>query len=127
MTSAPVRVLLVDDHEHVRKLVAIWLLDDSRFALAGEANDAPDAIDLVERLDPEAVLLDLHLPSMSGMTALRFIKQRHPGTVVVVLTADESLVPDAEERGADAVFVKGHPLMDVLDELHDLVQEARTA
>jgi DNA-binding NarL/FixJ family response regulator len=127
VTTTPVRVLLVDDHEHVRRLAAIWLLDDPRFALSGEAGDAADAVDLVERLTPDAVLLDLHLPGANGLTALRFIKERHPSMVVVVLTADESLVDEAARRGADAVFVKGHPLADVLETVHDHVHTVRSA
>lgn len=124
-SDGPINVVLVDDHAHMRRLSAIWLLDDDRFALAGESGDGYDAVELVERLEPEAVLLDLHLPTMSGLTTLRFIKERAPRTVIVVLTGDEDLVDSAEGRGADAVFVKGAPLMEVLDVTAELVAHRR--
>lgn len=122
---APIRVLLVDDHEHMRRLGAIWLLDDTRFALAGECGDGYEAVELAGELQPDAVLLDLHLPTMSGLTTLRFINERSPDMVVVVLTGDPELAEEAEARGADAVFVKGDPLITVLDEIADQVERRR--
>ena len=119
----PIRVVLVDDHAHMRRLAAVWLLEDARFTLVGEADDGPAAVEIVTELRPDAVLLDLRLPSMSGLVALEYIRKRSPETVVVVLTADEEGAEKARHAGADAVFVKGDPLIEVLDTMAELAED----
>ena len=113
MHPAPIRMVIVDDDPVVRELLASWVVGDARFALVGEAAGGLEALGLVGRLDPDAVLLDLHLPSLDGLELLRLLV--HSGLVVVVLTGDEELLHEASVHGASAVFAKGHELLDVFD------------
>lgn len=120
MPAEPIRVVLVDDHPHMRRLSAVWLLEDARFRLVGEADDGPAAAELVERIGPDAVVLDLRLPSRSGLVALEHLRQR-ASLPVVVVNADEDGAVEARSAGADAVFIKGDPLIEVLDTMAELV------
>jgi DNA-binding NarL/FixJ family response regulator len=113
--AAPIRMVIVDDYPVIRDLLASWVVGDERFDLVGEAAGGLEALGLVGRLDPDAVLLDLHLPSLDGLELLRLLVQQHSGLVVVVLSGDEQLLHEATIHGASAVFAKGHELLDVFD------------
>src|SRR5919201_1695874 len=80
------RILIVDDHPLTREALSS-LLDRSGFAVAGEAADGEEAIELARRLQPELVLLDLSMPGMDGLQALPRLREAAPGCEVVVLTA----------------------------------------
>ena len=117
--SATRRVLVIDDHEHVRTLLRIWLEEDARFDWAGEAADAVSGLRLVAEEQPEAVILDVHLPDGDGLSTLAELRRQHDGLQVVVYTNDDTVLDRALELGADAVFVKGHAVRDVMDALAD--------
>ena len=125
MDRRPYDVVLVDDHEHLRRLVAAWLLEDDRFRLVGEAGDGPEAVDVITERQPDAVLLDIRMPTMSGNVVLQYVRRRSPRSAVVVLTADEALAGDARRAGADGVFLKPSSFDAVLDALADAVERRR--
>jgi DNA-binding NarL/FixJ family response regulator len=77
-TSAPIRVMLVDDHTMVRRGLATFLEVFDDLELAGEAADGGEAIERCARLQPDVVLMDLSMPDVDGVTATRVICQRFP-------------------------------------------------
>src|ERR671936_2306450 len=96
------RILIVDDHPLTREALSS-LLDRNGFAVAGEAADGEEAIELARRLQPELVLLDLSMPGLDGLGALPRIRDAAPACEVVVLTAsatEENLVPQVRGGGA---------------------------
>jgi DNA-binding NarL/FixJ family response regulator len=101
------RVLVVDDHSLFRDGI-ISLLKAGGHTVIGQAGDGQAAVDLTLSLQPELVLLDLHMPIMNGLEALRLIKQKQPATLVVMLTVseDEAHLVDAMKAGANGYLYK---------------------
>ena len=79
----PFRVLLVDDHATARTLLRILIEEHPIFEVVGEAADGEEAITLADIYKPEIVLMDIHLPGLSGVDATRKLHQQWPKTVIV--------------------------------------------
>jgi DNA-binding NarL/FixJ family response regulator len=103
-----IRVLLVDDHALVRQGVRQFLEDADDIMVVGEGADGEQALRLAEQLQPDVVLLDIQMPGMSGIEALRRLKARQPETRVLILTAyDEDPYVFASLRaGANGYVLK---------------------
>ncbi len=84
-----VRVLVVDDSAFMRKALTKMLQSDSRIRVVGTARDGLDALDKIEKLDPDLVTLDVEMPRMSGLEALEQIMARFPRPVVMVSSLTE--------------------------------------
>jgi two-component system response regulator NreC len=84
-----IRLLLVDDHQVVRSGLRMLLSNESDVEIVGEAGTAHDAMDAVDSLLPDVVLMDIGLPDLSGIDATRAIKGAHPEVAVVALTIHE--------------------------------------
>lgn len=103
-----IRVLVVDDHFVVRKGVCALLLDAGDIAVAGEAADGLEAVAAARRLRPQVILMDLKLPELDGVEAIREILAEQPDVGVVVLTAadGDAQVLAAIEAGALGYLAK---------------------
>jgi two-component system response regulator NreC len=103
-----VKVLLVDDHPVVRLGVRACLEAQPDFQLVGEAADGLEVAPLVERLQPDVLILDLMLPSLNGLEVTRQVTQRHPRTRVIILSiyANEAYVLQALRNGASGYLLK---------------------
>ena len=110
-----VRVGVVDDHLHLRRLVETWVEDDERLVWAGEAADGVAGLALVETADLDALILDVDMPGMHGLDVLSEVRRSHPRLVVVLYSSDPSARAEAMARGADGFFVKGDPIREILD------------
>jgi DNA-binding NarL/FixJ family response regulator len=101
-------LLLVDDHEMVRTGLRTFLGLQTGMTVVGEAGTAEQALALVPRLHPDIVLLDLVLPGMSGVEAVRQLRARHPEVKVVVLTsfAGQDAVLPAVRAGVAGYLLK---------------------
>lgn len=106
--DAPIRVLLVDDHTVVRQGLRMVLSLEDSFDVVGEAANGREAIERVAELKPQVVLMDLLMPVMNGVDAIRAIKQQYPDIEIVALTSvlEDRLVIDAVEAGAAAYLLK---------------------
>jgi DNA-binding NarL/FixJ family response regulator len=102
------RVVVVDDNEVFRRGLR-ELLEDYDIEVLGEGADGAAAIDLVERLLPDIVLMDLRMPGVDGIEAARTIKAGFPETQVIMLTAydDQALREDAMEASVSKYLIKG--------------------
>jgi NarL family two-component system response regulator LiaR len=112
----PIRVLLVDDHAVVRKGLAALLEREPGIEVAGEAADGEQAVESVDRLRPDVVLMDLEMPGIGGTEAIRQLSARQPEAKVVVLTshaAEEDVLP-ALKAGALGYLLKHSAPEDVL-------------
>ena len=106
--SAPIRVLIVDDHPMVRKGLASFLAVEDGLELAGEAKDGTGALEQCEQSPPDVILMDLIMPGMDGVTAIREIQQRWPEIPIIALTSfqEEELVHQALQAGAISYLLK---------------------
>jgi DNA-binding NarL/FixJ family response regulator len=112
-----IEVVLADDDggfvESLRRMVD----EQPSLAVVGVAVDGLEAIELVEELAPQAVVIDLHMPRLDGVSAVARMRQDHPGLCLIAITGDEApeLHRAVEEAGADIVLLKDH-LADALAE-----------
>jgi two-component system response regulator DevR len=103
-----IHVLLVDDHALVRLGLRTLIDDEPDIQVVGEAANAQEALQAVEQLHPQVVLMDIRLPGEGGLDATRQITKRFPEVKVVILTsfADEELVISAIRAGAVGYLLK---------------------
>jgi two-component system response regulator NreC len=102
------RIVIAEDHTILREGLRALLSSDPDLEIAGEAEDGQEAIRCVEKLKPALVLMDLSMPRVNGMDAIREIKKRAPDTKVLVLTVhktDEYIVATLQ-AGADGYALK---------------------
>ncbi|HTX42645.1 MAG TPA: response regulator transcription factor [Acidobacteriaceae bacterium] len=122
-SSGKIRILVVDDHPIVRVGIVAIINACPDMTTVAQAGTAEEAIDLFEQHQPDIALIDLRLPKMSGVDAIRTIRMRHPRACFVVLTTyegDEDIY-QALEAGARAYVIKGMPhqaLTDALRRVH---------
>lgn len=106
-----IRIMLADDHPIVREGLASVLETQPDFDVVGQANDGAEAVELVTTLRPDVVLLDLEMPGMDGVQALRAMRARDPAVKALVFTAfdtDERII-GAVQAGARGYLLKGAP------------------
>ena len=104
----PVRILIVDDHEVVRDGISVMMGRQQDFAVVGEAENGTEAVQKALDLRPEVVLMDLRMPRMDGVEAMRQIRSQDPGIKFIVLTTYDSdeYIFDAIEAGAKGYLLK---------------------
>ena len=105
---ARIRVLLAEDHTIVRSGLRSLLDDEADIQVIGEAEDGRQAVEEVERLLPDVVLMDITMPGLNGLEAARRIKKRFPEVKVLVLTmhANEEYIFQVLRAGASGYLVK---------------------
>lgn len=109
------KVVLADDHDLYRRGLRD-LLEENGLDIAGEASNGRLAIDLAERLRPDVVIMDLHMPVVSGIEATRRLTESAPDVRILVLTvlADEASVVDAVIAGASGYLLKDASVEEIL-------------
>jgi DNA-binding NarL/FixJ family response regulator len=122
-------VLVVDDHPAFRRALtsALRLVDD--IEVAGEAGGGVAACEEAEQLEPDVIVMDLSMPDLSGIDAMKRIHETRPDLPVVILTAhaDEGVEREALEAGARGFLPKGTGLQDLLVVLHEAAQPPSAA
>jgi len=106
--SEKIRVLLVDDHTLFRSGIKSLLQRNEDFEVVGEAGDGLEGIKRVRSLKPDVVLLDLHMPGVSGLEAVKVIAEEMPEVSVLMLTVSEDAqdLVDALRAGASGYLLK---------------------
>jgi DNA-binding NarL/FixJ family response regulator len=110
-----IRILLADDHPVVRDGLAAMLATQPDFEVVGEAGTGAAAVTEAARLRPDVVLMDLEMPELDGIEAIRRLRTADPAAQVVVLTAfdtDERIV-GALQAGAQGYLLKGAPRAEI--------------
>ena len=106
--SNRVRVVVVDDHDMVRRGLAAFLKAKADLELVGEARNGKEALLVCEEVQPDVVLMDLVMPEMTGAAAAKLILERCPNVQVIALTSfqERELVQEALEAGAISYLLK---------------------
>jgi DNA-binding NarL/FixJ family response regulator len=114
-TAGMIRVLIADDDQPFLDALTPLIERQPELAVVGQARDGLAAIELADDLSPDAVVIDLHMPQLDGVTAVARLRRDHPSMCVIALTGDEApaLHRAVTEAGADAVLVKDE-FVDVL-------------
>jgi len=115
--GSSIRVMIVDDHDMVRKGLAAFLKVKSDLELVGEARGAKEALQVCEQSQPDVILMDLVMPEMGGAEVTRAIRERCPQVQVIALTSfqDKELVREALEAGAISYLLKNVTADDLAD------------
>lgn len=117
-------ILLVDDHALFRSGIRLLLQGEADFKIVGEAADGLEAVKSAHQLRPNVVLLDLHLPGLSGLEALRLIKEDVPECSVLMLTVSEDAgeVVTALRSGADGYVLKNAEASYLVESIRKVVR-----
>jgi len=106
--AAPIRILIVDDHELARKAMRMIVSADAAFEIVGEASSGPEALALTEQWMPDLILMDIGMPGMDGLEATKRIKERFPYVKIVVVTVSDDVTNlfEAFKKGAQGYLIK---------------------
>lgn len=101
-------IVLADDHHVVRQSLRLLLEAEPRFKVLGEAANGLEAVDLVERLQPDVLVVDIMMPGLNGIDVARRVKKQMPGTIIVILSMheNEAYVVEALRAGVTAYVLK---------------------
>lgn len=117
MTESPIKLLIVDDHLIVRKGIRALVAETEDIQVIGEASDGLEALEQVESLEPDVVLMDLLMPGMNGIEAIQRISADHPEVHILVITSfsGDDLVFPAIKAGAHGYLLKDSGSGDLLE------------
>jgi len=117
MTAESIRVVLIDDHDLLRRGMKTMLESEGDIEVVGEGSDGSGAAALVEETSADVVLVDVIMPNKDGIEATREIKDTHPNVAVVVLSGhdEQRFVFDAVKAGASGYLLKTAELDEVVN------------
>jgi len=119
----PIRILIVDDHGIIRQGLRLYLEFDPEMIVVGEATNGIEALQLVESLRPDVVLMDILMPMMDGLEATIAIRQDFPDTDVIILTSvvDENVINQCLRAGAIGYLLKDSRSAELCSAIHAAV------
>ena len=128
-SEGTISVVLADDDEGYLESLRALVEQQPRLKVVGVALDGLEAVQCVEAIDPDAVVIDLHMPRLDGVAAVRRLRAATPSLCLIALTgdADPALHRAATEAGADAVMLKGEMLEGLSDRIAAIRRERDTA
>jgi NarL family two-component system response regulator LiaR len=115
--ESKIRVLIADDHDIVRMGIQALFIDAGDVEIAGEAGDGRDAVAAAERLRPDVILMDLLMPRMDGVEAIRKIRERQPDARIIILTGAnvDAMILAALRAGALSLVDKASARRELLE------------
>lgn len=123
-----IRVVLADDDPEYLASLRALIEGRPELQVVGAVGDGLAAIELTDALEPDACVLDLHMPLLDGVSAAARLRRDHPNLCLIALTgdADADLHAAVREAGADAVLLKGEMLSGLLERLRAFRQQPAT-
>ncbi len=123
-----IRVLIVEDQSVVREGLAAILSFQTDIEVVGQAKDGVEAVELLEKTNPDVILLDLVMPRQDGLTTIPIVKEKMPSVHILVLTsfADNERVYQAIKSGAEGYMLKDATHTQFLQAIRDVAQGQAT-
>ncbi len=123
VTQTLIKVAIVEDRREIREGLAMLIGGTEGFHCTGSYRSAEEALDKIEHNQPDAVLMDIGLPGMSGIQALQLLKERFPKMLLLMLTVydDDERIFDAMCAGASGYLLKKTPPAKLLESLREAV------
>lgn len=120
-----IKVMVVDDHEMVRRGLISYLETESDIKVIGEASDGQDALTLCKTLKPDVILMDLIMENMNGIEATSRIKELYPDIKIIILTSfiEEDLTFPALEAGALSYLLKTSKANEIVNAIQRAMNE----
>ena len=120
-------IVLAEDHHIVRQGLHILLQAERNFSIIGETGDGLEAVQLVERLQPDVLVLDLMMPSLNGLEVTRQVTKRAPQTRIIILSmhANEAYVREALRNGAAGYVLKESSAADLVQAVREAIAGRR--
>jgi DNA-binding NarL/FixJ family response regulator len=117
------KCLAVDDHPAVRQGLGLMFGDTPDLELVGHVDSGEEVVEAIQRLQPEVVIMDVRLPGIDGISAVKRIAEASPGVKTVMFSAygDKRLLSDAIAAGARGYVLKGSPPEDLLRAIRTVV------
>lgn len=125
--TTPISIFVVDDYDPWRRFIRLALLPQKRLQMVGEAVDGPDALQQVQELQPDLILLDIGLPTSNGIEVARHIRDVSPKSRILFVSENRSLeiVEEALRTGAGGYVVKSHAASELLRAVNTVLNGGR--
>jgi DNA-binding NarL/FixJ family response regulator len=119
---AIISYIIADDHKIFRQGLKMALIDDHRLKCIGEAGNGLELLDMIKTKTADVVLLDLKMPEMDGVEALKVLKEQNPELKVIVLTMfdDEHFILHMMEAGANGYLLKNADPVEIKNAIHSV-------
>jgi two-component system response regulator NreC len=123
MGSQLINIVLADDHPVIRKGIKSLLKTETDFNIIGEAGNGAEAVELVTRLQPDILVLDIMMPGLNGLEVTRELKIKCPHTAIVILSmhSHDAYVIEALRSGAKAYILKDSFTDDLIRGLKEVI------
>jgi two-component system, NarL family, response regulator NreC len=120
----PVTIVMVDDHPIVRQGLRYLLEAEPEFRVVGEAEDGIEALQLIERIKPDVLVLDMMMPSLNGLEVLRRVENISPATRTIILSMQsaDAYVLEALKNGAVGYVLKETGPSELVNAVHEVVE-----
>ncbi|MFZ2853671.1 MAG: response regulator [Rhodocyclaceae bacterium] len=124
--KTPAKILIVDDNDLMRTLLRS-ILRNENYQIIGETRNGALAVEFIERNKPDLICMDVMMPEMDGLEALKAIKEMHPEIAIVMITGNPSVdnVQESIQSGANGFIVKPFNAAKVLDTLKQALGTAK--
>ena len=122
--SSTIHILIVDDQNLIRQTIQMYLEQESDLEVIGYAENGAEALEQIEQLTPDIVILDLEMPDMDGLTAIPIIRDRFSQTKILVLSSHDERenINQALEAGAKGYLSKGTPAQELANAVRSVHQ-----
>lgn len=124
MAEAKIRVFLADDHPLIRTGLSLAFEEDPKVSIVGIADNGFDAVDKIKKIVPDLVLMDIDMPGLSGIAAIRELRKKFPDMLILVLSTynDRNYLQQSKAAGANGYLLKSIGIESLSDLIVDITQ-----